>query len=351
MNLDARIECLQFLGDFLKAFLNQQTSENLSTKIQSFRHYAELASQHNPWFTPENITFCLQQWSNNLNPSSIQQWLSAYDTKKLNHKCPKQVLIIAAGNIPLVSLHDVISVFVCGHKTIVKLSSKDKHLLKGLIEVLTEQYPECKNYFTLTEDKVTHFDAVIATGSSQTLPYFEYYFAKKPHIFRSHRNSIAILTGNETKHELEQLSNDIFRYFGLGCRNVSKIYVPEHYNFEQMLTAFKPWEHIFYHHYYLNNYEYQKTIYLLNKEPFIDGGFFMLKENSEISSPIGVIFYEYYSELRILVPKIESWLPQIQCIVSKENKHIKSIPFGTTQMPYLWNYADDIDVINFLTQL
>lgn len=350
MNLSARIECISFVGEVLRAFV-QQTSLDKYTEYHSWIAKAvEQAEAHNPWFTNDNILFALNYWGQNLTTSNLEQWLSAYNIEQTPKK-QQNILIVAAGNIPLVSFHDVISVFLSGHRALVKLSSKDKHLLTCIVRVLNHQYPETTDYFLLTEERVTTFDAVIATGSNQSLAYFESYFGKKPHIFRGHRNAVAILTGNECPSELQLLGDDVFRYFGLGCRSVSKIFVPEGYSFDMLIKAFKKWEHVFYHHHYLSNYEYQKTIYLLNKDDFIDGGFFMLKQSNEISSPIGVIFYEYFSELRILAPKISAWSSQIQCVVSKQNNDMSSIAFGTSQMPRLSDYADNIDVINFLIQL
>ncbi len=350
MNLSARIECLSFVGEVLRAYLQQISVDTFTSYYLWLSKAIEQAEAHNPWFTKDNVYFALNYWAQNLTESNLKQWLSAYNIEQSTLR-KQNVLIVAAGNIPLVSFHDVISVYLVGHKAIVKLSSKDKHLLTCIVNILNHQYPETADYFLLTEERVPSFDAVIATGSNQSLPYFESYFGKKPHIFRGHRNAVAILTGNECPLELQLLGDDVFRYFGLGCRNVSKIFVPEGYSFDLLIKAFKKWEHVFYHHYYLSNYEYQKTIYLLNKEEFIDGGFFMLKHSDEISSPIGVIFYEYFSELRILATKISAWLSQIQCVVSKQNNDIKSIAFGTSQVPRLCDYADNVDVINFLIQL
>jgi len=348
MNLLKRLESLCFLGSYINDFFQNKDNNFI---YSNFNDVIENEVNYNPWFTRENVEFALKHWGNLLQKENLEKWINLYEINKFESVNPKNVLIIAAGNIPLVSFHDIISVFITGHYSIVKTSSKDSNLLKTLLEVIKQGFPEIESYIKIQEGIVNKYDAVIATGGVQSQRYFEYYFGKYPHIFRSHKNSVAILRGDETFYELEQLSNDVFRYFGLGCRSVSKLYVPQNYNFDYLIEAFKKWEHIFYHHFYLNNFDYQKTIYILNKISFKDAGFYMLKESEEIYSPIGVIFYEYYSDISILASKLKTLSLHIQCIVSKENKYINSIPFGMSQKPNLWDYADNVDVVKFLIQL
>lgn len=351
MNLNARLERLAWLGEFFRAYFLNKNNSDYKDLYHTLRYTINNEIHSNPWFTEEQIEYALKHWGNILNTKHISEWANIYDKKLLEENKTKNVLVIAAGNIPLVAFHDVLSVFLCGHRCTVKVSSKDKNLLKTLINIWGSTFPEINERIFVSEGIVNNFDAVIATGSNQSLRYFETYFGNYPHIFRGHRNSIAILDGTETEDELKLLSDDVFLYFGLGCRNVSKIFVPENYNFNSLFSAFKKWEHIFYHHYYLSNYEYQKTVYILNKTHFVDGGFFMLKESEEISSPIGVIFYEYYSDIRILAAKNNAWSSQVQCIVCKEDKYIKGIQFGYAQKPKLWDYADNVDIINFLIRI
>ncbi|NSW44882.1 MAG: acyl-CoA reductase [Bacteroidales bacterium] len=353
MTFEERIEGLAKLGITLKAFIDKyKHNKDLSDGIfYSLKQAVENEKIHNPFFTEDNVLFAFKYWADNLTENNLSKWILPYasDIKKNNIK---KVAIIAAGNIPLVSFHDIISVFLTGHKAIVKLSSKDSRLPKLLWEIMEIKHPGVSEYIDFVTDKtLQNFDAVIATGSNYSQRYFEYYFGRYPHVFRQHRNGIAVIDGSETAEDLEQLTNDIFIYFGLGCRSVSKIYCPNNYDFSLFIHVLKKWEHLFYHHHYLNNYDYQKSIYLLNKESFIDAGFAILKESNQISSPLGVIFYEYYSDICILAPKIEHMSNQIQCVVSKENKHFNSIKFGMTQYPELWEYADNIDIVKFLIQI
>ncbi len=350
MKLTERIDRLLIIGDFLGEYVTN-TSSVFKKECLLFREVCQNEVNYNPWFTEANVEYALTYWSKVLTQENLNKWMSLYTQKRLEEVKPKTVLIISAGNIPLVSFHDIISVFLSGHKAVVKLSSKDKNLIPFLFNVLASKHAEVNEFVTFAEGKVGLYDAVIATGSDMSQSYFESYFGKVPHIFRGHRNSIAVLTGKETKEELKALADDVFLYFGLGCRNVSKIFVPQNYNFDLLIEAFSSWEHVFYNHHYLNNYEYQKTIYLLNKESFIDGGFFMMKQSEKISSPIGVIFYDYYSDIRILAAEMKSWSSQVQCVVSKEDRLFESVAFGKTQQPNLWDYADNVDVINFLMDI
>ncbi len=349
MHINDRIEKIIWLGEFIREHFNNYLHSEFSDLHKKLTDAIINEKYNNPWFTENNIEYSLKHWGELLKTENVLNWIKLYHLQTT--KKQKNILIIAAGNIPLVSFHDVLCVFLTGNRSIVKLSSKDKNLLKLLVEIWSTKYSDIKQMITFTEHTVKNFDAVITTGSNESLKYFESYFGKYPHIFRGHRNSIAILDGTESQTDLQNLSDDVFLYFGLGCRSVSKIFVPQNYDFDFLINSFKKWEHIFYHNYYLNNFEYQKTIYLLNKTPFIDGGFFMLKESENFSSPIGVIFYEYYSDISILAQKIKALSSQIQCIVYKENKYLKTVKFGSSQSPTLWDYADDIDVVNFLISI
>jgi hypothetical protein len=353
MVLEERVEAVVFLGEVLRTYFNKESSQNnLSGYLieKKLFQLVENEKNYNPWFTKDNVNYALKYWSTYLTTEHIEQGLLS-NKEQIKQCSSKTVGIIAAGNIPMVSFHDILSVFLCGHKAKIKLSSKDSRLLPFLFDTLAEEYPEIKNQIEFCDGTLQDLDAIIATGSDNSNRYFETYFGKYPHIFRHHRSGIAVLGGNETFEELEKLSDDVFLYFGLGCRNVSKIYVPQGYKFDLLLKAFKKWEAVFYQHHYINNYDYQKSILILNKESFIDNDFVLLKENEEIFSPLSVIFYEYYSNICNLATKIEAISCQIQCVVSKENLIENSIRFGESQHPDLWDYADHINVINFLNHI
>ncbi|HOU98488.1 MAG TPA: hypothetical protein PLP65_06555 [Bacteroidales bacterium] len=353
MQLEERIEGLNKLGEVLRSYFEFKKSGigTVSFWTSILDQTIKNECNYNPFFTEQNVLFALKYWANELTIDKLNNWLEPYK-KDLSSINSKKIAIISAGNIPLVSFHDIVSVFLSGHYALVKLSSKDARLPVVLWNIVCSFLPAAKSRVEFIKEKPIHgFDAVIATGNNLSQQYFGYYFGKYPHVFRHHRNAVAVLTGDETQEELELLANDIFTYFGLGCRSVSKLYLPKEFDFSNLMNALKKWDHLFYNHHYLNNYEYQKSLFLINKEPFIDGGFVMLKESNQISSPLGVIFYEYYSDICILAPKFEAMAQQIQCIVSKNNKYLKSIELGKAQRPELWEYADNIDIVKFLIQI
>ena len=265
----------------------------------------------------------------------------------------KKVAVIMAGNIPLVGLHDLLCVLLCGHKALVKLSDDDKVLMTWVIEKMLELDPAMKDRIEISTERLPKdFDAVIATGSNNTNRYFEYYFKAKPSLLRKSRTSVAILTGNETPGDFLKLGADIFTYFGLGCRNVSKLYVPAGYDvtpFYEGIESF--YEHIN-HHKYANNYTYHKAILLMNLAPHLDNNFLLLKEEEKnIASPLGVMYYEQYSSMEELQQKLEAHKDEIQCVVSKQPIGDNSVPFGKAQEPGLADYADGMDTMRFLLAL
>ena len=352
MNLQQRINAFVKLGDFLSQFSNKSIDiknnvEHSSLFFEGFKHQIKLAEEHNGWFTQENILFTLEGWTHLLTKNNLTHWLKPYNFENIQQK---QVAIIMAGNIPLVGFHDFLSVLISGHKVIVKQSSNDKQLLPYLAKYLEYVEPNFKGSITFTEEKLTHFDAVIATGSNNTARYFEYYFKDKPSIIRNNRNSIAVLKGNETPEDLKNLSEDIFRYYGLGCRNVSKIFVPKGYDFNAFFESVYHWHPIINKAKYANNYDYNKAVYLMSEFDMLENGFLMIKEDESFSSPIATLFYEFYDELEDLKSTLNSKKDQIQCVVSNgfmENE----ITFGNTQKPQLWDYADNADSIEFLLSI
>jgi hypothetical protein len=256
-----------------------------------------------------------------------------------------------AGNIPMVGLHDFITVLISGNKALVKLSSNDNGLLPYLSEYLIHVAPDFKNFIEFTDERLINFDAVIATGSNNTARYFDYYFGKYPNIIRKNRNSVAVLTGKENEDQLKDLAIDVFRYFGLGCRNVSKLYVPRDYNFDAFFNAVYSWKHVISHNKYMNNYDYNKAVYLMSVDKnLLDNEFLLLKESSDFSSPIAVLFYEYYDSLKDLKQNLSSQDENIQTVVSSSGIE-REIPFGSSQSPELWDYADNIDTLEFLINL
>lgn len=350
MELKRRINALVNLGEFLgeiKANSYQNESEN-EIEIILRKVKAE-----NGWFTLENIEFALQNWSKALSEENLKQWISKYDLESFSEapsENVKTIAIVMAGNVPLVGFHDFLSVLITGNKVLAKLSSNDKTLIPFLAEKLISIEPEFKNYIEFTEGRLNNFDAVIATGSNNTSRYFDYYFGKYPNIIRKNRNSVAILTGNETDEDLSLLADDIFQYFGLGCRNVSKLYVPEGYNFEKFFKAIYGWKEIIHNHKYINNYDYNKAVYLMDSFPLLDNEFLLLKEDAGFSSPIAVLFYETYTSLSDLKNTLEAHSENLQCVVSKENVS-NGVAFGKTQSPELWDYADGVDTVRFLLNL
>ncbi len=345
MNLKKRTEAFGRLSDYLINFQLDNTSIN-----DNLKNAIELSSLHNRWFTTENILFSISSIAQSIQKQSIENWLGKYNCQPINDQ-PKKIGVVMAGNLPLVGFHDFFYVLMSGNHIIAKLSSDDKYLLPAIAEQLIAFEPAFADCITFTEDKLKNFDAVIATGSNNTARYFEYYFGKYPHIIRQNRNGIAVLTGNETPDEINALSNDITRYFGMGCRNVSKLFVPKDYNFNELLYTLASHNHILDTTKYYNNYEYFKSIYLINLLPFYDNGSTILKEENLIASPISVVYYEFYENIGTVNQFLTANNDQIQCVVSNNIAVKGSIPFGNAQSPTLMDYADGVDVMDFLLGL
>jgi hypothetical protein len=340
------------LGKFLSQFSlnNNKTDKGVLHNDRFYNDFItliELSQSHNGWFTQEQVYFAIQQWATALTQQNLDEWLYNYD---LDNITPKTVGLILAGNIPLVGFHDFLSVLVSGHNALVKLSSNDKHLLPFLANYLIAVEPAMADRITFTEAKMEGFDAVIATGSNNTARYFEYYFRNRPSIIRKSRNSIAVLTGNETKEELVALGEDIFRYFGLGCRNVSKLLVPKDYDFKNFFEAIYAYKDVIFYDKYANNYDYNKAVFLMSNFKLLDNEFLTIKEDKSHASPISSVFYEYYDDIAEVEERLTTESEHIQCIVGGSS--IKnSIPFGKTQSPGLSDYADNVDTILFLSKI
>lgn len=348
-NLNQRKAAFVTLGQFLSQFSRQKISKNNQIShndifFDALKMQIDRSVEFNGWFNKENVLFSLESWAEALQEDTMNTWLKPY---KISVTKPKTIAVIMAGNIPLVGFHDFLSVLISGHKILIKQSSNDKHLLPILAKYLEAVNPDFKGKIIFSDGKLTGFDAVIATGSNNSAKYFDYYFGKHPHIIRQNRNGVAVLTGNESEEELKALGEDIFRYFGLGCRNVAKLYVPNDYNFDNLFKAVYDYNYLLDNNKYTNNYDYNKAVYLMSLYNLTENGFLMLKEDPSYTSPIATLFYEKYTDLEVLAEKLAADKDKIQVIVS--NGSIKnSIPFGQTQKPQLWDYADGVDTLDFL---
>ncbi len=342
MKQDFKIHGLSKLGKFLHQFLEKSTEDYAQDEAELFA-LMKKSELENPWFTQENQKFCFKNWADVLKEENILNWVSHY---KISH-FSKKVGLILAGNIPLVGFHDVICVILSNHIPIIKLSSKDKQILPFLLNKWGE-FSEWNLEYQMVE-KLTEYDAVIATGSNNTARYLEYYFKDSLSIIRKNRTSVAVIKGDETNEELQLLAEDIFRYFGLGCRNVTRLFIPKDFELGKLFENFIHFKDIMNHHKYANNYDYNRAIYLLNQEKFWDNNFVMLKEDQALFSPLSVINFSRYESIE----EVKSFLVEnetnIQCIVAKAELEIKdSIHFGEAQNPSLDTYADNIDTMRFL---
>ncbi|MGF7072221.1 acyl-CoA reductase [Mucilaginibacter sp. 3215] len=305
---------------------------------------------HNAWFTPASVSEAVTAIGNMLNQADLTTWLSKYVLE--TGKSSKNVGLILAGNIPLVGFHDVLCVIASSNKALIKASSQDARLIKAVLEKLVAIDPDFAGSFSFV-DRLEGFDAIIATGSNNSSRYFDYYFSKVPNIIRKNRNSIAVLGGKETAAELFNLGHDILDYYGLGCRNVSKILVPEGYDFTFFFESIEDHKAIINHHKYNNNYDYNKSIYLVNGDKHFDNGFLMVKEDDRLTSPLSVLFFNYYHDMAGVENIIDQNAENIQCIVSKLPLQVTSqvVGFGQSQQPKLWDYADGVDTMEFLSSL
>jgi hypothetical protein len=341
MNIESRVLGLSKLSAYIKEFL-AKNSEYYNENDVEFQQVLKKSEIENPWFTADNQKFALTQWSDLLTQGNINEWLQNYSPSKTR----KKVGLILAGNIPLVGLHDVISVILSNHIPLIKLSSKDKTMLPFLLKKWSEFSEETIDFEFV--ERLENFDAVIATGSNNTARYLEYYFKNHLSIIRKNRTSIAVLKGDETEEELKLLAHDIFQYFGLGCRNVTRIFIPQEFVIDRLFESFIDFKEIINHNKYANNYDYNRAVYLLNQDKFWDNNFVMLKEDAQLFSPLSVINFSRYSSLDEVKDFIAENEESIQCVVAKNELGIDSIQFGEAQNPGLNTYADNVDTMKFL---
>lgn len=338
MQLNQRISAFVKLGQFMG---------KMTTHPDEFSADFDRIYAHNKWFGKDQVLHALSQWSVQLNHDDLTEWTAQY---AMNMTHSKTIALVLAGNLPLVGFHDILTALISGHRILCKTSSKDPILTRLILDMLAQIEPGFVPFIDWSDGPLANFDAVIATGSNNSAFYFEQYFKNYPNIIRKSRTSVAVLTGQETPEDLNKLTRDVFTYFGLGCRSVSKIYVPEGYDFQPFFGAAYTHKDLVNHDKYMNNYDYNKAVYLMGQIPLLDNEFLLLKEDPQLSSPIAVLFYEYYDNLETLSKKISNISDEIQCVVGQASE-ICSVDFGQTQCPGLWDYADGINSMNFVNSL
>jgi hypothetical protein len=303
-----------------------------------------LSRIHNGWFEEVFVRLAFKNLALMLDEKALKNWVESY---QLNNDEPlKKVALIMAGNIPMVGFHDLLCVLITGNKAKIKLSTDDTVLMLAILEVLYLLQPEFKHRVEIVKGKLENFDGVIATGSNNTSRYFEYYFGKYPSIIRKNRTSVAVLNGNETDEELSLLADDIFSYYGLGCRNVSKVYLPEGFDLDRLFKAFFRYQWVMDNKKYANNYDYHRALFMMNQEPFLENGFFILRENASLHSPLSTLNYEFYQQISTVNKFINDHEDEVQCFVNKE-----VLACGQSQQPSLTDYADGVDTLFFLKEI
>lgn len=337
MTLEDRIKAFVLLGKAILE-LSKDEFDELTWKIEN----------NNNWFTPDQTRLAFLAIAEMLEEKRLREWVNSYQLEKEAN--PKDIGILMAGNIPAVGFHDLLCVLIAGHHASLKLSSSDTVSIKWLVHKLIAIEPRFASKVSF-EDMLKGKDAYIATGSDNSARYFNYYFGKYPHVIRKNRTSIAVLDGSESVGDFKELGKDVFQYFGMGCRNVSKLYIKKESSLTDFLDNINGFQFLGSHHKYLNNYDYNKSIYLVNKDPHLDNGFLLLKESTDLVSPIGVLYYEFYKNPEDLNSKINPLKEKIQCMVSKNAWFEGSIPFGQAQCPAVGDYADGVDTLEFLTGL
>jgi len=354
MELEKRILAFIRLGSSLRYVFgegNDSFTPAEAAKIELLRKEADEAACYNGWFTKDFVYNALLALGESMREEKLRKWLTSYGFATETNFQPKTVGVIMAGNVPAVGFHDFLSVLMSGHRILARLSSDDKKLLPAVAEVLMAIEPGFRKYIDFTEGQMKGFDAVIATGSNNTSRYFEYYFGKYPHVIRKNRNGIAVLDGSEAEQSLKALATDVFLYYGLGCRNVAKLFVPTGYNFEPLLRSFESWQQINENHKYFNNYEYNKAIFLVNGRHHFDTGNLLVVEDEKFASPVSVLHYEYFSDPVALRNHLLVNNEKIQCVVSEAGFLTSLVPIGQSQSPELWDYADGVDTMAFLLGL
>jgi hypothetical protein len=344
-NVEQKAAIIQ-LGKVLEAIVDNDNwpGYNLGIEENEFKKFKQkiaIAEKKNLWFTKQMITMCLKNWALNFKEEVFDQWTQRYSELKFSSS--KTVLVICAGNLPLVGWHDILCCIITGNNVKVKLSSSDDILIPAILDLMVLFYPGIKKQVEILNEKPSGYDCVIATGSDNTNRYFDFYFSHVPNLFRKNRTSVAVLDNNVGEKELNLLANDVFNYFGLGCRSVTKLYLPKGFDTDKLFKAFFVFKELMNHNKYMNNFDYNRSIFLLQQIKFLENGFLILKEDENLFSPVSVVNYEFYDKLETLNHHLQDESTKIQCRVG-----VGGIPFGTAQQPELWDYADGVDTINFL---
>ncbi len=354
MTKTERLMAFKRLGNLLR-WLTQKTDYDIPTPeeralAEKLQNIIDEYQYSNPWFDPFHVKYALNAISYMLDQTKLENWVNRYNIPEERYN-KKTVAVVCAGNIPAVGFHDFLSVLVSGHRLLLKLSSDDRLLLPWFSEFLQTMQVGFKDVITISENTISGFDAVIATGSDNSSRYFEYYFGKYPHIIRRNRNGIAILDGKETQEELLGLADDIMIYYGRGCRNVSFLLIPEDYDFTSLVGALQKYSTYVYHSRFFNNYEYNKAVMIVNGISFYDTGFMLITQNPSIQSPLAVLHYQPYKNFEEIQGFIQINKDKTQCIVSHIDGIMDKVCFGKTQQPTLGDYADGVDTMKFLEDL
>lgn len=333
------------MNNYLKAYkeLGQYIDHEYTN---NFDDIAGRAFIENPWFSRENVALALKSWTNALTEGNIEKWLSGFEPTTNS----KVIGVVAAGNIPLVGLHDMLTVLASGHHLAFKKSQNDKFLIDLVAQGLKQIDSSIYNKIEFA-DRLNHVDAVIATGSNNTARYFEHYFSKVPNVIRKNRTSVAILDGTETENDLHSLATDVFSYFGMGCRNVAKLYLPIGFDLMRIFPIFESFDYVCNNNKYMNNYDYNKAIYLMNLEKIFDTGNLLFVESKSLHSNVSVLNFEYYESLETVQKQIFTQNESIQCVVRKNKIEQNEVAFGQTQHPDLWDYADGVNTLQFLSKI
>ena len=352
-NLTTLIE----LGRCIDKLISMDAAEanGLAVQFKLFETAVNRSNAENPWFTRSNVILAFKGIVKLLEENALRAFYSQYPISSTNDN-KKRIGLVMAGNIPMVGFHDLMCILLSGNIAVVKLSSVDKILMNYLFDLMLSIDPGLKQSIVIV-DKLSGIDAVIATGSNNSSRYFEYYFGKYPHIIRKNRNAVAVLTGNEAEEDLKLLGYDIFNYFGLGCRNVSKLYVPQGYMFDTFFKSISSFgNELLMHNKYVNNYDYHHALFLLEKVKFLTNNFLIVKEDESIATPVSVLNYEMYDDLNILVQKLIQQADDIQCIISSNELNMPKFKemhfnFGEAQYPAVNDFADGIDTMKFISEL
>ena len=344
MNLEQRKEAFVKCGLFIKRHFEGNWAEKEKTLHEGLNQLISSAYTYNGWFIKEFVEEALKNIASMLDKKSIDDF-----TKNIPEpKQQKTIAIIMAGNIPMVGFHDLMCVLLSGHKVLIKLSSDDNVLMPFFIKLLEHYEPTLSENIKFSQAKLSDFDAVIATGSNNTATHFQYYFGKYPNIIRKNRTSVAVITGKESTEDLKKLGRDIFLYFGLGCRNVSKLLVPKGFVFDPVFEAVYDYKFAVDNKKYGNNYDYNRAIYLLNSDKFLDNNFMMIKEDKGLFSPVSVLYSQEFESEKDLKQYLEENKDNLQCIVGNDPSYV---PFGYSQQPVITEYADGVNTLDFLVNL